>query len=395
MKNNIVIDGIFFQMNEWSGIAKYWKLLLKQLDEYLNSGSADQKTKLYLLARGDSKWLRNHPFQQIKVIPYQYYDPIAALSDYIETGSLCKQLDAKCFISTYYTLAYGVANIGFAYDFIAENLGKIDSYGWKLKELYMKSIRECFSISESTSKDASIFYPNINSRKEMIIYPPLAEEEFGKVPKHQISKMRKQLNINYPYAIVSGHRGGYKNIKLLSEAIKRRPFGSEQICLGIVMTSGEPIEDDEASLYSEHFSHGVKRVEVNNELMRSIFGGAEMLFYPSLLEGFGYPVAEALAAQCPVITTGSTSIPEIIQHAKADEYELISGYDPAEALLSLIRILHKRPKVSSETVSNLKEAFSRFVAPRFIEVTDKLSKQLDPPDERYLSACVTMDGLVS
>lgn len=395
MKNILVIDGVFFQINEWSGIAKYWKLLLKQLDQYLSSGSADQELQIYLLARGDSKWLRNYPFQEIKVIPYQFYDPIAALSDYIETGSLCKQLDAKCFISTYYTLAYGIANIGFAYDFIPENLGTMDSYGWKLKELYMKSIRECFSISESTSRDASIFYPNIKSSREMIIYPPLAEQEFNKVSKHQISKMRKQLNINYPYAIVSGHRGGYKNINLLGEAIKQRFLNSEQICLGIVVTSGEPIEDDQASLYSKHFSHGIKRVEVDNELMRSIFGGAEMLFYPSLLEGFGYPVAEALAAQCPVITTGSTSIPEIIQHAKPGEYELINGYEPGEALSSLIRMLHKRPKVSSETVSNLQKAFSRFVAPKFIEVADKLSQELDPPDESYLSACITMDGLVS
>ena len=53
-------------------------------------------------------------------------------------------------------------------------------------------------------------------------------------------------------------------------------------------------------------------------------------YYGASIENM--PIVEALAAKCPVITTGSTSIPEIIKHASPGEFKIITGYNPAEAL---------------------------------------------------------------
>ena len=49
--------------------------------------------------------------------------------------------------------------------------------------------------------------------------------------------------------------------------------------------------------------------------MKVAYSGAVALVYPSLYEGFGMPVAEALACGCPVITCANASIPEVAGEA--------------------------------------------------------------------------------
>jgi glycosyltransferase involved in cell wall biosynthesis len=45
--------------------------------------------------------------------------------------------------------------------------------------------------------------------------------------------------------------------------------------------------------------------------LRALYGAAEALIFPSLFEGFGMPVAEAILSGCPVACSGTTSLPEI------------------------------------------------------------------------------------
>jgi glycosyltransferase involved in cell wall biosynthesis len=47
----------------------------------------------------------------------------------------------------------------------------------------------------------------------------------------------------------------------------------------------------------------------------AFYRGAEMLVYPSLYEGFGLPPAEAMACGTPVITSNTTSLPEVVGEA--------------------------------------------------------------------------------
>ena len=63
-----------------------------------------------------------------------------------------------------------------------------------------------------------------------------------------------------------------------------------------------------------------------------LYSGAKMFVYPSLYEGFGLPVLEAMQCGCPVITSNVSSIPEVIGDAgiqidpKNDD-ELIQAYE--------------------------------------------------------------------
>lgn len=54
---------------------------------------------------------------------------------------------------------------------------------------------------------------------------------------------------------------------------------------------------------------------VNDEDLSALYSGAEMFIFPSLYEGFGIPVLEAMQCGCAVITSNASSIPEVIHDA--------------------------------------------------------------------------------
>ena len=54
---------------------------------------------------------------------------------------------------------------------------------------------------------------------------------------------------------------------------------------------------------------------VSDARLRALYRGATALVYPSLYEGFGLPVLEAMASGTPVIASHATSIPEVVGDA--------------------------------------------------------------------------------
>ena len=54
---------------------------------------------------------------------------------------------------------------------------------------------------------------------------------------------------------------------------------------------------------------------VSEEDLRAYYCNAECFVLPSLYEGFGFPPLEAMACGCPVITSDSSSLPEVVGEA--------------------------------------------------------------------------------
>lgn len=70
------------------------------------------------------------------------------------------------------------------------------------------------------------------------------------------------------------------------------------------------------------------------EEMAYLYQRAEMLVFPSLFEGFGIPLVEAMAAGCPVVAARATSIPEVV----ADAAELFDPASPAALAAAIERV---------------------------------------------------------
>jgi glycosyltransferase involved in cell wall biosynthesis len=59
----------------------------------------------------------------------------------------------------------------------------------------------------------------------------------------------------------------------------------------------------------------VECVALSDEQLRAIYTGATALLFPSLEEGFGWPILEAQACACPVITSGRSPMTDIAGNA--------------------------------------------------------------------------------
>jgi len=55
--------------------------------------------------------------------------------------------------------------------------------------------------------------------------------------------------------------------------------------------------------------------DLNDEIVRIAYAGASVFLFPSLAEGFGWPIAEAMASACPVITTNEAPMTEVASKA--------------------------------------------------------------------------------
>ena len=84
---------------------------------------------------------------------------------------------------------------------------------------------------------------------------------------------------------------------------------------------------------------------VPNEMLPALYSGALISAYPSLYEGFGLPALEAMACGCPVLTSNTTALPEIVRDAAI----LVNPYDCeaiANGLLKLVIDEDLRVKLS-------------------------------------------------
>ena len=79
----------------------------------------------------------------------------------------------------------------------------------------------------------------------------------------------------------------------------------------------------------------IELVAASDEMLVRAYQRADALIFPSRIEGFGFPVLEAMAAGCPVVCTDVTSVPEV-----AGDAALFFGPDdPSEAARHLSRVL--------------------------------------------------------
>jgi glycosyltransferase involved in cell wall biosynthesis len=73
---------------------------------------------------------------------------------------------------------------------------------------------------------------------------------------------------------------------------------------------------------------------VSDERLPALYSGALAVVYPSLYEGFGLPPLEAMACGAPVVTSNTTSIPEVT----GDAAVLVNPHDPEQIGAAIVRV---------------------------------------------------------
>jgi len=334
--SRIVIDGVFFQLNN-SGIARVWMEILKIW------GASDFGRNIWLLDRNGSA-------PQIVGINYysiDAYDTTEPSADSQMLQQICDELKAELFISTYYTTPLTTESVAMVYDMIPELLNQMNNdWQWRDKSLCLSNAIHWISISNNTKHDLLRLNPDIPTSRVSVV--PLASSPSLKTPDSvEISKFRERYNLINDYVIVVGNRSGlhvgnqsYKNIELVFKAWTLLP-DDEKEYLTILCVGGKPELEAELRLIAPKAP--VKMLRLDDSELSLAYAGAVALLYPSILEGFGLPLLEAMACSCPVITCSRSSLTEVAGDA-AVFVEPWNAFKMAESIMSLWKDLEMRTR---------------------------------------------------
>ncbi len=219
--------------------------------------------------------------------------------------NICLEADARLFLSTYYSRAPGFHTVQMAYDMIPEVFrSNMETGMWYSKRKAFETAHSFIAISASTQKDLMKFYPNVTKDQISIAYPGVSGPFHPALPE-ELAAFKAKHRLDRPYFLMVGGRSTYKNALPALRAFAESPLWRH---MHMVFAGGGPPDEQEQAIVGASLrSLG----QVDDDDLRRAFSGAEALVYPSLYEGFGMPVAEALSCGCPVITGDNSSLPEV------------------------------------------------------------------------------------
>lgn len=117
------------------------------------------------------------------------------------------------------------------------------------------------------------------------------------------------------FIVVLGTVEPRKNLKMIADLLKQFPHLTDSFTFVIVGRSGWGAQLN--TIFDEAFRHGVDRSKVistgfvSNSMKRALLRNAAFAIFPSIFEGFGLPVVEAMAAGCPTLVSISSSLVEL------------------------------------------------------------------------------------
>ena len=186
------------------------------------------------------------------------------------------------------------------------------------------------------------------------VTPLAASDEF--VPTTLSAEVRERYSISKPYIIFVGRIDPRKNIERMMAAWRMLPSALRQHAEFLVLVAGG---DDAVEKFQRQFSSAADpsiRVlqNVSTKEMIQLLSSARALAFATLGEGFGLPVLEAMRCGCPVITSNTTSLPEVAG-AAAQYVDPLSEEAIASAM---VRCLEDDDLVESLRVSGIARSAS-------------------------------------
>lgn len=189
----------------------------------------------------------------------------------------------------------------------------------KAKQIYIRLIfslirkysKKVISVSECTKKD---LVEEFHFSPEQIhnIYNGLNQDLFLARKEKEITLFKTQYELTKDYLLTVGIGKGHKNLQFVIRSLTPLWIeGNLDLPLILAGTGGK---------IPEHLLEIVKPIEkfiipfpkLAYEELPLLYQGAKMLIFPSLYEGFGFPLLEAQGVGCPVFSSNASVMPEIL-----------------------------------------------------------------------------------
>ena len=161
-------------------------------------------------------------------------------------------------------------------------------------------------VSEFTRQEVLERYPSITEEKLKVIHGGVDLERF--YPRSQ-GIISERYDIK-EFLLCVGEVRPYKNLENVFQALELCPDGPQLAISGKIFGEHKTkLENLARSLNIEN--RIVWLGYVPDDLLPNLYSEATAFIFPSLYEGFGLPIIEAMACGCPVISSNRASLPEI------------------------------------------------------------------------------------
>ena len=233
-----------------------------------------------------------------------------------------------------------------------------------------KSSDLIITVSENTKSDL-INVLKVPEKKIRVI--PLAVNERYYKLEQKNDEIIKKFNINKKYLLFVGDLHPRKNIPKLFEAFSSLPDKiKKEYQIVVVGARKWSFEKVEKSLIKHHLTTKVVFTGyLNEDDILQLYNSADIFVFPSLYEGFGLPVLEAMSCGLPVIASKVSSIPEIAGNAAI----LIDPNNSEELAAAIIALVDNSGLRQEKIEAGFKQA-NLFSIKKMTEETVKVYKEL-------------------
>ncbi|MGC8785920.1 MAG: glycosyltransferase family 4 protein [Anaerolineae bacterium] len=204
---------------------------------------------------------------------------------------------------------------------------------WRLAWKGVQKAHWWITVSHFTRQEALKFVSD--APIEVFSIPEGVDPHFHPLPKGQTIEWRKRLGVGVEKVILHvGHCQPRKNLERLLTALAS--LSKQGVDFHFIQVGGVFTPAQRHLLESSGIEHRVRQMSrVAEEALVELYNMADVFVLPSLYEGFGLPVLEAMACGTPVIAANAASLPEVV----GDAGLLVNPYSSEALAEGILRVL--------------------------------------------------------
>lgn len=361
----VVFDYQTFSIRQYGGISRYFVELaaaLGQLGDVDVRVVAPLAASLFLAERRAALQVSGRDVSQLEWLRRRAVCGVNSILSPRAVRKLAPEIVHETGYARWRTAPRGARIVTTIHDTTPERLPEIFGPATRHRRMISTALKRAdavICVSESTRRDVAELY-DIAPERMTVVHLGSALEPADAGPAEETE----------PYFLYVGARYTYKNFNglLRAFAISGLARTHRLIAFWAAPFTSEELESmDRAGVPRDR----VKHVRGGDAKLARYYAGATAMVLPSLYEGFGIPVVEAMRSGCPVIASATSSLPEV-----AGDAALYCDPREPESMAAAMRRVAEDSAVRAEMMARGRERATQFTWERCAQETRAVYREL-------------------
>ena len=333
----VLLDGTIYKMQSHGGINRSFNELLSHLAHQ----EADVGIVFYWPRRTRGAAPSGPGITFIRECNLRPARVFGRISKRIDLGRL-RAARPQIFHSTYYNQPYwsGLKQVVTVHDFVDEyTFNTMSGNSPDFRNVKRRTIEHAdaiVAVSQETKADI-LTYTNAVADKISVIYHGVSESFMNlSLVQAEIDEFRDRHNIKGPYWLFVGRRQLYKNFGTVLRAWARIPRTCDTFLVAVGPDQGLESWQIDFLIKNHLEDRLVLLCGIDDRELALAYSGALCFIFPSLSEGFGIPLLEAMACGAPIV---ASDIP-VFHEVAADAALFFDPHDDEELASVMCRLLN-------------------------------------------------------